>query len=152
MNMSLPHPHNVSGGPAGIETPPPRRQIHNPPPNLLISSLGNARTAGLGVGGAVQTPFSSTTLSSPFSAPPQTLYPQSPGGVMRGASPMASRSASGFSGRYNPQQWGAVNNVSPNSMSITGEHRQTSQSSRTAHLAPRSVGPDGKEERYMARP
>lgn len=55
---------------------------------------------------------------------------------------MASRSASSFSGRYNPQQWGAVNNVSPNSMSMAGEHRQTNQSSRTAHLAPRPVGPD----------
>lgn len=63
---------------------------------------------------------------------------------MRGASPTASRSASGFSGHYNPQQWGAVNsvNISPNSMSMAGEHRQTSQSSRTTHLAPRLVGPD----------
>lgn len=49
---------------------------------------------------------------------------------------MALRSASSFSGHYNPQQWGAVNNVSSNSMSVAGEHRQTS------HLAPRSVGPD----------
>ena len=49
---------------------------------------------------------------------------------------MALRSASGFSGHYNPQQWGAVNNVSSNSMSMTGEHRQTS------HLAPRPIGPD----------
>ena len=57
---------------------------------------------------------------------------------------MASRSASGFSGHYNPQQWGAVNNVSLNSMSIAGEYRQTSQASRIAHLAPRPVGPDGK--------
>lgn len=70
---------------------------------------------------------------------------------MRGASPMASRSAPGFNGHYNPQQWGAVNSVSPNSISMAGEHRQTSQSSRTAHLAPRPVGPDGKEESYLAR-
>ena len=134
--MSLPHPYNVSGGPAGIETSPRRRQTPNQPPNLLTTSLGNARNAALGLGGVVQTPISSTTLSSPFSAHPQSTQPQSPGGAMREASPMASRSASGFSGYYNPQQWGAVNNVSSNSMSMTREYRQTS------HLAPRPVGPD----------
>lgn len=64
---------------------------------------------------------------------------------------MASRSASGFSGHYNPQQWGAVNNVSPSSMSMAGEHRQTRQPSRTVNLAPRPVGPDGKRELYLAR-
>lgn len=149
--MSLTHSYNinVSGGPAGIETSPRRRQTPNQPLNLT-TSLGNARNAGLGIGGMVQTPISGTTLSSPFSAYPQTSYPQSPGGTMRGgASPMASRSGSGFSGHYNPQQWGAVNNVSPNSMSMAGEHRQTSQSSRTAHLAP--VGPDGKGESCLTR-
>ena len=148
--MSLPHPYHVSGGPAGIETPPRRRRPPNQPLNLLTTSLGNARNAGLGVGAVVQTPISSTTLSGPFSAHPQFPHPQSPGGAMRGASPMASRSASAFSGHYNPQQWGAVNSISPNSISIAGEHRQTSQSSRTAHLAPRPVGPDGKEEHYLA--
>ena len=70
---------------------------------------------------------------------------------MRGASPMASRSASSFNGHYNPQQWGAVNGVSPNSISMAGEHRQTSQLSRTAHLAPRPVGPDGMEEPHLAK-
>lgn len=150
--MSLPHPYKVSGEPAGIETSPRRRQTPNQPPNLLTTSLGNARNAGLGAGGAVQTPISSTTLSSPFSAYPQSPYPQSPGGAMRGSSSMASRSASGFSGYYNPQQWGAVNNVSPNSMSMAGEHRQTGQSSRTAHLAPRPVGPDGKGDLIWQEP
>lgn len=142
--MALPHPYNVSGGPAGIETLPRRRQTPNQPPNLLTTSLGNARNAGLGIGEVPQTPILSTTLSSPFSAYPQSPHPQSPGGAMRGASPMASRSASGFSGHYNPQQWSAVDNVSPNSMSVAGEHRQTGQSSRISHLAPRPVGPDGK--------
>ena len=63
---------------------------------------------------------------------------------------MASRSASGFSGHYNPQQWGAVNNVSPNSVSMAGEHRQIGQSSRIAQLAPRPVGPDGEREPKLA--
>ena len=142
--MSLPLSYSVPGGATGIEISPRRRQLPNQPPNLLTTSLENARTAGLGIGPVVQTPLSSTTLSGPFSAYPQYPYPQSPAGAPRGASPMASQSASAFSGHYNPQQWGAVNNVSPNSMSMAGEHRQTSQSSRTAHLAPRLVGPDGK--------
>ena len=142
--MSLPLSYSASGGATGIEIPPRRRQLPNQPPNLLTTSLGNARGAGLGVGAVVQTPISSTTLSGPFSAYPQYPYPQSPAGAARGASPMASQSASAFSGHYNPQQWGVVNNVSPNSMSMAGEHRQTSQSSRAAHLAPRLVGPDGK--------
>lgn len=146
VNMSLPHPCNVSGGPVGIETSPRRRQTPNQPPNLLTTSLGNARNGGLGLGAVVQTPVSSTTLSSPFSAYPQSPHPQPSRETMRGASPMASRSASGFGGHYNPQQWGAVNSVSPNSMSMAGEHRQISHSSRTAHLAPRPVGPDGKGE------
>ena len=150
--MSLPHPYNVSGESAGIETPPRRRQT-NQPPNLLTTSLGNARNTGLGFGGVVQTPVSSTTLSSPFSAYPQSPHSQAPRGNMRGASPMASRSASGFTGHYNPQQWGTVNSVSPNSMSMAGEPRQTCQSARTVHLAAhcRPVGPDGKPEPYLVR-
>ena len=149
--MSLPQPYNLSGGPAGIESSHRRRQLPNQPPNLLTTSLGNARNTTLGIGGMVQTPISSTTLSGPFSAHPLCSYPQSPGGALRGTSPMASRSASTFSGHYNPQQWGVVNSASPNAMSMAGEHRQTSQSSRTAHLAPRLVGPDGKGNPYLVK-
>ena len=149
--MSLPQSYNVSGGPAGIESSHRRRQLPNQPPNLLTTSLGNARNTTLGIGGVVQTPISSTTLSGPFSAHPLCSYPQSPGGAVRGTSPMASRSASTFSGHYNPQQWGVVNSASPNAMSMAGEFRQTSQSSRTAHLAPRLVGPDGKGNAYPVK-
>ena len=150
--MSLPQPYNVSGGPAGIASSHRRRQLSsNQPPNLLTTSLGNARNTTLGIGAMVQTPISSTTLSGPFSAHPLCSYPQSPGGAVRETSPMASRSASTFSGRYNPQQWGVVNSASPNAMSIAGEYRQTSQSSRTAHLAPRLVGPDGKGNAYLVK-
>ena len=139
--------YNNSGAPTRT---PRRRQTPNQPPNLLTTSLGNARNPMLGVGGVLQTPVSSTTLSSPFSAYPHSAYPQSPTGAMREALPMASRSAPGFSGHYNPQQWRAGNNRSPNSMSIAGEHRQTSHSSRIAHLAP--TGPDGKRGIYLVKP
>ena len=61
---------------------------------------------------------------------------------MRGHSPMALRSQAGFSGTYNPQQWGPVIHPSPHSGG--GEHRQATPSSRTASFAPRPVGPDGK--------
>ena len=150
--MSLPQSYNVSGGPAGIESSRRRRQLPNQPPNLLTTSLGNARNTTLGIGGGmVQTPISSTTLSGPFSAHPLCPLPQSPGGALRGTSPMASHSASTFSGHYNPQQWGVVNSASPSAMSMAGEHRQTSQSSRTAHLAPRLVGPDGKGNPYLVK-
>ena len=142
--------YNTSGAPTRIEAAPRRRQTPNQPPNLLTTSLGNARNPMLGVGGVLQTPISSTSLSSPFSAYPHSAYPQSPTGAMREASPMASRSAPGFSGHYNPQQWRAGNNRSPISMSIAGEHRQTSHSSRMAHLAP--TGPDGKRGIYLVKP
>jgi len=135
--------HNVSPTPAtGIATSPRRRQQAIQPPNPLTTSLGNARNAGLGIGGFAQTPVSSTTLSSPFSGHPQSPYAQSPGGAMRGASPMALRSHGSFGGIYNPQQWGPVGNGSPISSSA-GEHRQA-QPSRVVALAPRPVGPDGK--------
>jgi len=64
---------------------------------------------------------------------------------MRGASPMALRSQAGFSAAYNPQQWGPVSHTSPNSMSTGGEYRHAPQSSRVQALAPRPVGPDGRE-------
>ena len=149
--MTLPQHFNVPGAPAGIQISSRRRQLPNQPPNLLTTSLGNARNTTFAPGGLVQTPVSSITLSGPFSAHPQCPYPQSPGGALRDSSPMASRSASTFSGHYNPQQWGAVNSASPSSMSMVGEHRQISQSTRTAHLAPRLVGPDGKEGSSLAR-
>lgn len=135
--MSASQSYNVSPAPAGIASSPRRRQHAAQPPNLLTTSLGNARNAGLGIGGIAQTPVSTTTLSSPFSG-----YPQSPGGAMRGTSPMAFRSQAGFSGAYNPQQWGPVATGSPSSSSA-GDHRQA-QSSRPLALAPRPVGPDGK--------
>ncbi len=141
--MNSPHmSHNVSPMPAsGIATSPLHRQRAVQPPNLLVTSLGNARHAGLGIAGTAQTPLSPTSLSSPFSGNPLSPYLQSPGGAAGGASPMALRSHGSFSGTYNPQQWGPVGNGSALPLS-TGEHRQA-QSSRVAALAPRPVGPDG---------
>ena len=147
--MSLPSSYSVSPTQAGIAITSPRRRQHTAqPPNLLTTSLGQARNNGLGIVGTSQTPLSVTTLSTPFSAYPQSPYsavPPSPGAVMRGASPMALRSQSGFSAAYNPQQWGPVSHTSPNSTSIVGEHRHDGRSSRVVALAPRPVGPDGMD-------
>lgn len=129
--------YNAAPASTGIASSPRRRQQALQPPNLLTTSLGIARNAGFGTGSIVQTPVSTTTLSSPFSG-----IPQSPGGAMRGASPMVPRSRTGFNGTYNPQQWGSLNNGSPSSSSAGG-HRQA-QPSRVVALAPRPVGPDGK--------
>lgn len=136
--MAAPYvPCNTSPNPVGTASPSRRRQQALRPPNLLTTSLGNARNAGLGIGGNGHTPISTTSLSSPFSG-----FPQSPGGAMRGTSPMALRSQASFSGTYNPQQWGPLSNSSTTSPA-TGDHRH-SQASRAVALAPRPVGPDGK--------
>lgn len=154
--MTFPHPSNATHGPpglgtSGIVTCPRRRQTPSQPPNLLTTSLGNAR-AGLAIGGFAQTPVSTTSLSSPFSAYPQSPHPQSPGSAMRETSPMSFRSASGFNTTYNPQQWGPVSSSSTNSVPTLGERRQTSQSSRLSHQAPRPGGPDGKEDSNLKQP
>ena len=126
--------YNASPDPARIAASSRRRQHALQPPSLLTTSLENARNSG---GTFVQTPLSTTTLSSPFSG-----LPQSPGGAMRGVSPMALRSQNSFTGVYNPQQWEPLTNSSPNS-SLAGDQRQV-QSSRVVALAPRPVGPDGR--------
>ena len=137
--MAAPHDHssNTSSGSARTVNTPRRRQQPVQPPNLLTTSLGNARSAGLGIGGITQTPVSSTSLSSPFS-----MNTQSAGGAVRGASPMALRSQASFSVNYNPQQWGPVNSntLAPSSV---GDYRQA-QSSRVATTTLRPLGPDGK--------
>lgn len=147
--MSTPSNYIVSPAQAGIAITTPRRRQHAAqPPNLLTSSLGQARNNGLGIGGIPQTPISTTSLSTPFSAYPLSPYsavPPSPGGAMRGSSPMAFRSQAGFSAAYNPQQWGPVSHTSPNSASTGGEHSHQGRSSRVTALAPRPVGPDGRE-------
>ncbi len=117
----------------------PRRQHAVRPPTLLTTSLGNAHTAG----SIAQTPLSTTSLSSPF-AYPQLAYPASPGGAMRGTSPMQFRSTVSYPTAYNPQQWGPVSsNTSPNSSTAITGHTHLPQSSRITALARRPVGPDG---------
>ena len=122
--------------------PPPRRRQHAiQPPSLLTTCLENTRNAGLTGIGLIQQPPSSTTtsLSSPFSAHPQSAYPASPGGAMlTGASPMNFRPPTALPAAYNPQQWGPMSNTSPQSAP------HLPQNSRVVALAPRPVGPDGK--------
>ena len=136
--MSDPNPSNVYPFPAEIGTTAARRRQHpGQPPSLRTTSLGYARNAGVAAPPA--TPLSTTSLSSPFSANPQSAYPASPGGAMRGVSPMNFRT---LNAAYNPQQWGPVNNASHSS--LAAEHRQNTHSTRAPLLAPRLVGPDGK--------
>ena len=140
------NPYSCFPVPASLPSSPRRRQHAAQPPNLLTTSLGNARNAGLGIGAVTQTPLSTTSLSSPFSGYPQSPIPQSPGATMRGSSPMALRSQTNFSGIYNPQQWGPVRSTSAGPSSVG--HRQATQSQTVPALAPRPVGPDGKNVTY----
>ena len=139
--MTTPYSYNITSGPAGIPLTPRRRQHVVQPPNLLTTSLGNARNAGLGTGGYAQTPISTTSLSSPFSASayPQSPNPASPGSAMRGTSPMTFRSHPSFNATYNPQQWGSLSHETP----VSSTRPAGSQLSRTPVLAPRPVGPEG---------
>ena len=139
--MTTPYNYGVSAS-SGIAASPRRRRHAVQPPNLLTTSLGNAR-AGLGIGAVSQTPISTTSLSSPFaaSAYPLSPNPASPGSAMRGTSPMTFRSQAGFSSAYNPQQWGPVGNET----SVPTTRSTRGQSSRTTVFAPQPVGPDGKE-------
>ena len=132
-------PYNASADPARLASSSRRRQHPLQPPSLLTTSLENARNAG---GNIVHTPLSTTTLSSPFSG-----IPQSPAAAMRAVSPMALRSQNSFTGVYNPQQWGPLNNASPAS-SVAGDQRQ-GQSARVVVLAPRPVGPDGMQAPFF---
>ena len=134
------NPSNPYHAPGTVNRPfpPRRRQPVQQPPSLLTTSLENhARHAGLGVG-STQTPLSTTTtLSSPFSALPQSAHPPS-GSAMSASSPMISRQNSTFSTQYNPQQWGPMSNASPQSAIQRSPHP------RQIALASRPVGPDGR--------
>lgn len=87
----------------------PRRRDHVPQPPVLNTSLSTLQYPGNGLVNAGLTP--STTLSSPFShanPSPFIPYTPSPGGALRGTSPMASRQSGGYATAYNPQEWGPV--------------------------------------------
>ncbi|MCJ1317607.1 hypothetical protein MMC15_002932 [Xylographa vitiligo] len=138
--MSGPYPFGLSADQGAVASP--RRQRPGQPPSLLTTSLTNAQNLGHGLGLGGQTPLSTTSLSTPFSASP---YPMSPGGASRGSSPMALRSAAGFSAPYNPQQWGRLNSndSSPSlSSSLTVNVHARHPSTRTTTFAPRLTGPD----------
>ena len=138
--MNVPSPYNTLGAPIHPVLPRRRQPAHQPP-SLLTSSLENARQAGLGAG-AIQTPQSTgTSLSTPFSAYPQSAHPLSVGGSLSGGSPMSVRHAPSFSSQYNPQQWGPMSNASPQA-AVQSPHQQ-----RIVALAPRLVGPDGRLSR-----
>ncbi|MCJ1382331.1 hypothetical protein MMC17_005444 [Xylographa soralifera] len=145
--MSGPYSFGLSAEPGAVASP--RRQRPGQPPSLLTTSLTNAQNLGHGLALGGQTPLSTTSLSTPFSAFPSSPYPMSPGGASRGSSPMALRSAAGFSAPYNPQQWGRLNsNESSPSLSsgLTVNVHARHPSTRTTTFAPRLTGPDGKSQ------
>lgn len=129
---------------------PGRRRDAIQPPTLLTTTLDNAHNAAVGIAG--QTPVSTSSLSSPFSAFQQSPYPASPAGTMRGSSPMVHRASASFNTAYNPQQWGPVRGGSASTSSPSprvGGQRQTGSSTRVAVLAARPVGPDGMSSEIM---
>ncbi|MCJ1284461.1 hypothetical protein MMC26_003793 [Xylographa opegraphella] len=141
--MSTSYPFGLSAEQGAVASP--RRQRPGQPPSLLTTSLTNAHNLGYSPGLGGQTPVSTTTLSTPFSAYPSSPYPMSPGGASRGSSPMALRSAAGFSAPYNPQQWGRLNsNDSSSSLSsgLTVNVHARHASTRNTSFAPRLTGPD----------
>lgn len=98
-------PQHVDGG----SLTSPRRRNQAPQPPALTTSLSGLQLQGSGLLSATATP--STSLSSPFSLAnpsPYTVYTPSPGGALRGSSPMASRQSGGYTAAYNPQEWGPV--------------------------------------------
>ena len=139
-SMSVPYPDAPASAQEGPLSPR-RRQHAVQPPILLTTSLGNARNIGLGLGGSIQTPLSTTSLSSPFSTYQASPYPASPSGAMRGISPMATRTPAAYNAPYNPQQWGNAN--TPSSSATTPLSSRQRQATRVESLAARPVGPDG---------
>jgi hypothetical protein len=101
-----PNPPDHVGTPSPTS---PRRRDHVPQPPVLNTSLSTLQYPGNGLVNAGLTP--STTLSSPFSHANPSAFPPytpSPGGALRGTSPMASRQSGGYATAYNPQEWGPV--------------------------------------------
>ena len=137
--MSGPYPYMSNPHHGAVLAPTARRRQRAVQPPSLTTTIG----LGLGVPG--QTPISTTSLSSPFSANfPSSPYPVSPGGALRGTSPMSHRGPTAFSTPYNPQQWGPISAASSNPASSTASStRQGSQATRVVPLAAVATGPDG---------
>jgi len=133
--MSSQYPYGQLPATERLPVSPRRRQPIGPAPSLLTTTLGNAHTSSHGRAANVQTPSSTTSLSSPF------CYPASPSGATRGTSPMASGASAGFSRAYNPQQWSRLSSSSAQSTRLTASASR--QSSQASQLAPRAVVPDG---------
>lgn len=105
-----PHP-SVPQSPANIVFQPTARRRENVvQPPAITTSLSGLQHQGLGL--VLSTPLSTTSLSSPFSQ--SQSYVSSPGGAVRGSSPMALRLTSpSYTVPYNPQEWGPAGRSSP---------------------------------------
>ncbi|KAL8928965.1 MAG: hypothetical protein Q9172_000717 [Xanthocarpia lactea] len=127
--------------PATGPSQPSRRHVGHPP-TLLTTTFAAPHPQSLGTPSALQTPLSSTSLSTPFSAFPSSAYTLSNSPAPGGASPMATRTRPSFNAPYNPQQWGPLSTSTSSPLEETPRTRHTSQSNRLARFAPRLRGPD----------
>lgn len=87
--------------------PSPGRREHAVRPPPLTTALSGRQFQGLGV--ALPTPLSSTSLSSPFIAHGQSPCVSTPSNGAVAPSPMASRH---YNVPYNPRDWGPVSSSS----------------------------------------
>ena len=139
--MTSQYPHSTLTPAGAPSSSPLRRQHATQPPTLLTTSLNNARN--LATGSGLNTPHSTTSLSSSFARQHGGPYTASP---VTAASSMPFRNQARYSAPYNPQQWGQIGSegspVVGQSSTFSTMHAQ--QPSRTTAYAPRMAGPDGK--------
>jgi hypothetical protein len=132
---------NLSPSQAGDAFQHARRRENAVRPPTLVTSLNIPRHQGPGPGlstSYTSTPISTTALSSPFSRSQPHL--PSPGGAIRGSSPMA-QGRSNYNVPYNPQEWGPMASSSPRAGPIP--YLQASNEVQTVQplSLPRSSGP-----------
>ncbi|KAL8778138.1 MAG: hypothetical protein Q9213_007554 [Squamulea squamosa] len=120
----------------------PSRRYGDQPPTLLNTSFAVPRPYNLAFPSGSQTPLSTTSLSTPFSAFPLSACSLSNSAEVGSSSPMATRSRPNFNAPYNPQHWGPLSSSSSSPLEEATRNRHTSQSNRSAPFAPRLLGPD----------
>ncbi|KAI4263506.1 MAG: hypothetical protein L6R42_001355 [Xanthoria sp. 1 TBL-2021] len=128
--------------PAPASSQPSRRHVGQFP-TLLTTTFAGPHPQNLAIPSGLQTPLSTTSLSTPFSAYPSSAYSLSSSAEAGASSPMATRSRPTFNAPYNPQQWGPLRSSTSSPLEEATRTRHPSQSNRLARFAPRLLGPDG---------
>lgn len=116
------------------QSSPLRRAHVQAPPTILTASVNNAHLLNHGLG-PVQTPLSTTSLSSPFALghSPYAGTPQvATMATVRGP-------VQATANTYNPRQWGRISDGMRESIGIS-----SNMSRQNVQYAPRLRGPDGK--------